>query len=196
MIDGIVRGVMSVLISTRPPADPPPVPEPAPAQVKQSGSRALGYCMNVGCQFFHKGTFLMVRSETPSHRCPGCTLEGHLVRSTLATEDRGFKGYKTAIVHFDYSPALRKYQYAAIVELDEMVGGNVLIVEDPLISTKNRALKVAEMRLSAINAGDISVDGRVDWVTISFDSDDDRWAQQLEALELRGRMIHGRVNNE
>jgi hypothetical protein len=114
----------------------------------------------------------------------------------LEREDKGYAFYKTVILHFNYSAEHDRYLEQAIVELEGIAGGNTLHIEDTLIKTEKRALRVAEARLTTINVGDGTTDLRYGWYLVRLDGTAKEWSRDIKALESRGIEIQRRLFGE
>lgn len=90
--------------------------------------------------------------------------------------------YTSVQVLFDYSPVERDYKARAIVEMNGVVRAGSYKLSSPLVKTENRALKIAEQLLCALNAG-LPKDHLMQEKTLTFDCSLDNFKTQMEELE-------------
>lgn len=116
--------------------------------------RGVGYCETVECEDFLKGTFLLNHGDT--WYCPRCGMLGF--SESERKESSALPGnpdtvYKTVRVHFNFEPASKVYREIGIVDINELKGGDIYNLYSPLIKTEQRALKVAQATMCALNSG-------------------------------------------
>jgi hypothetical protein len=103
--------------------------------------------------------------------------------------------YKTVRVHFCYEPTNRRYKEIGIVDINEMKAGDVYNLYSPLIKTEQRALKVAQATMCALNSG--SEDGMLTEHVIDLDAPN--WTESLLQLETtlveRDRRVMKAIEN-
>lgn len=143
--------------------------------------RGVGYCDNVECEDFLKGTFLLNHGE--AWYCPRCRVLGFSEpehRETSALPGNPDTVYKTVRVHFNYEPTNRRYKEIGIVDINELKTGDVYDLYSPLIKTEQRALKVAQATMCALNSGSEAGMQNEHVIDIS----DPNWAASLHTLEV------------
>lgn len=111
-------------------------------------NRGVGYCLNVGCISYGKGTFLINIGDV--WNCPACRVRGEVIK------ERGFytgryDTFKEVRVEYNYEPINRRFREIAIVTDDALPHGNIYILQSPMIHADKRALKVAESILGNLN---------------------------------------------
>ena len=107
--------------------------------------QGVGYCLMANCEEFTKGTFLLNRAE---FWCHVCRVRGACV--LVENEERGEGDlFHSVEVEFDYCPLEGRYQSTAIIKDTTCpLPARTMVVHDPLIRTKTRALVVAERILA------------------------------------------------
>ena len=131
-------------------------------------NRGVGYCMQIDCAEFAKGVLVL---NADHYRCFRCLVAGRLKPEKRIIQDKGYKFYRTVIVHFNYDPIENKYLEQAIVELEDVIGGNIYEIEAVTCKIDTRALKIGESALSAVNSG--SEDFNNDQILRLSDSDEE-----------------------
>lgn len=119
-------------------------------------NRGLGYCTNPECAT-HKNKsshFLVpgVSLVSTSFTCDACGEPGKVVAEEGFASGDARDVFKEVRVSFAFDPHTDTYKYVAIVRDDAVPGDHrVYTLRSPFVSTKIRALKVAENTLAGLN---------------------------------------------
>jgi hypothetical protein len=153
--------------------------------------RGVGYCENVECNDYLKGTFLMLH-EGPTFTCSACSTKSTHILAERGIVDRdGSVPFACIKVEYSYCPVQKRYLEMAIVRDDSYSGpSGTYTVQNPLCRTPMRATKIAEAMLNVINEGvildeDLSNTPRSHERILSFDKPMAEFRIDLEALEHR-----------
>jgi hypothetical protein len=134
--------------------------------------------MNISCEAFCKGLFLMNPPDT--FYCPTCREPGDSVMDERIDKPDGSGVYKTVRVEFGYEPAGRRYSETAIVDIPELKTGGEYVMRCVTVKTANRALKLGEFAICALNSG--IKDGSAQETVLNLDADDATWSISLNKL--------------
>jgi len=151
--------------------------------------RGVGYCENVSCAGYLKGTFLFMH-EGVTFTCSACsTPSTHLVAERGIPDREGLVPFSTVRVEYCYEPSKKRFEEIIILS-DESFRepGGTYTVLNPLCRTPKRAAKIAEAMLTVINQGALSDADLIDTPrtfekTISFDKPIDELRKDLKVLE-------------
>lgn len=145
--------------------------------------------MNVECEEFCKGLFLMHPPTT--FYCPRCRVPGDKVMDERIDKPDSSGVYKTVRIEFNYEPANKRYAETAIVDIPELKTGGEYTMRCVTVRTSNRALKIGEFIICALNSG-MGADAPRETV-LDLDVDDATWANSLsnlnDLLEERERRL-------
>ena len=112
--------------------------------------RGLGYCLQGDCDQFGSGVFLL---ETDEYDCIRCGKQGKVRIERRFVRNKRFGFYRAVIVHFNYNYVEDYFVEQAIVELNDVIGGDTFEIEAVITRTEGRALEIAEKALAAVNSG-------------------------------------------
>lgn len=143
-------------------------------------SRAVGFCYEQQCGDFLKGVFLL--NYGLNFYCPTCRAAGEIVPECRMDNPAENGLYTQVEVEFDYNPQERVYKSRAIVKMRDAANHGAYKLSSPLIKTENRALKIAEQLLCALNAG-LPKDNLSQEKLYTFDCSLDDFKGQMEDLQ-------------
>lgn len=165
-------------------------PQTPPNPMNILAKRAIGFCDSLDCADYNKPIFLI--NHEKHFYCPNCTQKGF-----IEPESGSYIGqethYKEVRVQFNFDPLTRSYRETAIVTDESLTGGNTYYLNTPLVSTQNRALKIAEAILSNLNRFGLDKNDipRPSGTTLNFDASREEFFESCQVLgkELAGSAL-------
>lgn len=149
--------------------------------------RGTGYCENVGCGMYAKGTFLLLH-EGP-FVCQQCGETGLLVPERGIPLRNSGEAFAEVRVEYSYDPSRKEFREIAILRDDSWTEAHgIYIFQSPLITTDKRAFKVAEALLCTLNEQvlsdtELANPPKTHERILSFDSPLQEFRQELAHLE-------------
>lgn len=148
-----------------------------------TNNRGVGYCLNIKCEHYGKGTFLLNPKMLSHFKCALCKRNSDHIKIEKWWKEGTLNIYKRAVVEFDYSISDEKFHKIAVVEDDDVCIGSEIRLQSPVITTDKRALVVAERLLSSVLINpDIKIIN-LNETLLDYDLPKKMWAQKLSMLE-------------